>query len=410
MSSLDMSRAEAILKSYYDDQYVTQLMYKDSPLFALLNKIEDFKGKDYPLPNRVSNPQGGSANFLAAKASKRPSQYSAFTLTRSKEYVLASIDTETMLAAESDTGAFLRAATAEIDGAFDTFKRRLGWAVYGDGSGSMGTLASFASDGSVATITFNDVENISKIEVGQTIEVRQTNGTLRTVTGPSVTGRMVVVGVNRDAGTATLLGTEGEAITAVSGTAATDTCNVYGDHNSKISGLGAWIPTAAPGATPFFGVNRSIDVTRLGGVRINCAGKAQDEAIVDAARRMGREGASPSILMTSYGKYSSLEKLLGSRVRYHDVEVAGIAWRAIEVSGPKGTIKVLADRDCPSNLQYMLTLDDWGVYSLGKAGRLLDQDGNRMLRESESDSVEVRVGGYLQVGCTNPGGSGVLIY
>ena len=51
----------------------------------------------------------------------------------------------------------------------------------------------------------------------------------------------------------------------------------------------------------------------------------------------------------------------------------------------------------------MLTMNVWKLYSLGKAPKILDTDGLKMLRESTSDAVEVRVGYYAQLGCRAPG-------
>lgn len=410
MAALTTTTATAALKEYYNGQRLISLTYKDVPLYALLTKHKDFFGKDYPLPMRVTNPQGRSATFANAQAQKVGSNYKTFTLTRVRDYSLASIETEAMLASEDSAGAFLKLATGEIDGAIDTMRRTMGWAVYGDGSGSLGTTLSTTEDNTVATITFNNVENISKIEVGMTIELRQTGGTLRTWTGPANGNAVLVATVNRDTGVFTCTGTLGEAITAVSGTATTDIVNVVGDRNAKMSGLAAWIPSTAPSATAFFGVDRSVDATRLGGVRITSTGKPQDEAIVDAARRMGREGASPDMLFSGFSKYASLEKLLGARVRYVDIEVAGFGFRGIEVAGPKGKITVLPDRDCPETLQYMLTMDTWGLFSLKEPIMLLDQDGNKLLREGAADALEVRVGGYFQMGCDSPKDNGVLVY
>ena len=51
----------------------------------------------------------------------------------------------------------------------------------------------------------------------------------------------------------------------------------------------------------------------------------------------------------------------------------------------------------------MLQMDTWKLYSLGKAPKILDHDSLKMLRESSSDAVEVRVGYYAQLGCKCPG-------
>lgn len=392
MAALDTTSAAAILKEYYSNQRVTQLTYKDAPLYAMLDKIKDFYGSSYPLPMRIADPQGASATFANAQAQKQPSDYKKFSLTRVKDYSLASIQTEAMLASETNPGAFLQLATAEIDGAILTMKRRMGWSIYGDGSGALGTVASVS--GSTATLT--NVEDSSKFEIGQTVEIRLV-GTV------SVAGQLVVA-VNRDTGVITFAGSTAAA-------SAGDTLNVVGDYNARISGLAAWIPSASPSNTPFFGVDRTADPTRLAGCRVTSTGKPIDEALIDGARRLGREGLGrPDHVFCGFSKYASLEKTLGAKIRYKDFEVAGIAFKGIEVSGPQGTIAVLPDRDCPENLMYMLEMDTLGLYSLKEPVMLLDQDGNKMLRENSADALEVRVGGYFQMGVTSPGSSGVLVF
>ncbi len=404
---IDTTTASAALKTYYSKQRMQQLMYKDAPLFALLDKVENFFGSSYPLPMRVTNPQGRSATFATAQANKQESNYKTFQLTRVHDYSLASISTEAMLASENDAGAFVRLATAEIDGAIDSLKRSIQWSLYGDGTGWIGQcLAEPTEAASAFVITLKNVEDVSKFEVGQTIVIwtATSGGTRRNSDGTD--DEWLISGVDRDLGTLTLVGTYDS-----SGTIAADNyIFVDGDRGLKLSGLAAWNPTTAPGATAFFGVDRTVDVTRLGGVRITSTGKPQDEALVDAARRMGREGANPDMVFSGFSRYASLEKTLGARVRYKDIEVAGIGFRGIEIAGPQGAITVVPDRDCPEARQHMLTMSDWALYSLKSPVMLLDQDGNKLLREATSDSMEVRVGGYFQLGCVAPGQSGVLVY
>ena len=73
MASLDVSTATAILKELYTNQRVTELSYKNAPLYAMLRKETDFTGELFPLPMRVTNPQGRSNTFSNAKAQKTAS-------------------------------------------------------------------------------------------------------------------------------------------------------------------------------------------------------------------------------------------------------------------------------------------------------------------------------------------------
>lgn len=401
MAALDTTSASAILKEYYSNQRVTQLTYKDMPLYAMMKKVKDFYGSSYPLPMRITNPQGASATFTNAQNQKQPSNYKKFSLTRVRDYSLASIQTEAVLASETNPGAFLQLATAEIDGSIETMKRRWGWSLYGDGSGALATVSSYT--GSPAVITLTTVEDTVKFEVNQTVEIRS-GSTVRTLF--TATSQALVTSVDRDQGLVTLsVNSTGNSVSAG------DTINVVGDYNARVSGLAAWTPYVAPTSTPYFGVDRTQDPTRLAGCRVQSSGKPIDEALIDAARRLGREGLGrPDYVFMGFSKYASLEKTLGSKVRYKDYDVAGISFKGIELTGPQGTLNVIPDRDCPETKAHMIELDTWGIYCLKEPVMLLDQDGNKMLRESTADSMEVRIGGYFQVGCTSPGSNGVLLF
>jgi hypothetical protein len=88
-----------------------------------------------------------------------------------------------------------------------------------------------------------------------------------------------------------------------------------------------------------------------------------------------------------------------SKIQYIDMKVnAEIMFRGIQINGPRGPIKVVPDQNCPNDRAFMLDMDSWKLYSLGKAPKILDTDGLRMLRDSNADSVEVRVGYYAQLG------------
>lgn len=404
MTALDTSSASAILKQYYSKQRVQDLTYKDAPLFAMLNKINDFYGANYPLPMRVTNPQGRSATFSNAQNQKKPSNYKTFTLSRSTDYSLASISTEAILASEVNPGAFLKLATAEIDGALESLKRSISWSLYGSGDGALGTVASVSS-ANPEVITLQYVEDIVKFEVGQLIEARL-GGTTRVFA--TATPTALISNVDRNLGTITLgaVDNSGNTDTIVAG----DSLNVVGDYNVKLSGLRAWVPDSAPSNTLFFGVDRTVDSVRLGGMRVSGTGFPIDEALVDSARRAGREGANPDQVFMDFALYAQLEKVLGAKVKYIDVEVAGIAFRGIEISGPQGTIKVLPDRDCPTNHAYMLQMDTWAMYSLKDPVMIVDLDGNKILRESSSDAFEVRCATYSQLGCDAPGKNLVLTF
>ena len=106
----------------------------------------------------------------------------------------------------------------------------------------------------------------------------------------------------------------------------------------------------------------------------------------------------------NYSNFADLEKALGSKVSYVEKNIKPeIGFRGILIHGPRGPINVIPDQNCPNGVAYMIQLDVWKLYSLGKAPRILSGDGLKQLRVSDADAVEVRVGYYAQLGCRAPG-------
>ena len=392
--SLDLQSFAAALKQHYTTDRVENMVYKDNPLLAMMPKYEQFGGENLKVAIKHGIPQGRSATFATAQANKTNTQLKAFLLTRSKDYSLASIDNETIEASKGNPNAFMEAATTEIDGAIESATRSLAIAMYGNGSGSVGSANASVTG---TSIQLSSVESVTNFEVGMELVFSTTDG------GGSIkSGSVTVNGVDRDSGILTVDSLA--AIDGGAGVAAADFIFQEGDYDLKIKGLRAWIPDSAPTATSFFGVDRTADVTRLGGIRYDGSAEPIEEALVSAASRVAREGGKPDYCFLSYSKFADLEKALGSKVQYIDASAnADIGFRGMLIHGPRGTIKVIPDQNCPAERAFMLSMTFWKLYSLGKCPKILDSDGLKMLRESSADAVEVRVGYYAQLGCRAPG-------
>lgn len=393
MASLDMTSFASALKAHYTDDRIQNMVYKDNPLLAMMKKYESFGGKNLPIPIKHGVPSH-SATFSDAQANKLASKYKDFVLTRVKDYSIASIDNETLEASKGNANAFIEAATSEIDGAIQSSTRSVAVAMYRKSSGSIGSIGS-TTNVATAVIVLDDPESVTNFEVGQVLEASTADG------GGSVKAtERTIVAIDRDLGTVTV----DSVLNTGTAWALADFLFNDGDYDLKMSGLLSWVPSSAPSATPFFSVDRSVDVTRLGGIRFDGSALPIEEALISAAARVAREGGKPDYCFMSYSKYADLEKALGSKVQYIDMKVnPEIGFRGIQINGPRGPIRVVPDQNCPSDRAFMLQLDTWKLYSLGKAISILDSDGNKMLREASADAVECRVGGYFQLGCNAPG-------
>jgi hypothetical protein len=399
--TLDLSSFAPALKQYYSNTRVENMVYRDHPFMAMLAKDENFYGKNLPLPIIVGNPQRRSASFAVAKANQSSSTLRDFLLTRKKDYSLASIDNETAEASENDKGAFLKALTVEIDGAMQSASISLASSLFRDGSGAIGQIATGGITGAVVTLA--DPEEIVNFEVGQNIQfaAAKSSGALRD-SGATLT----IIAVDRDAGTITFSAN----VSTISGAAALDFMFAEGDRNLKVSGLEAWLTTPS-GGDNFFGVDRTVDPTRLAGIKIDGTSMPIEEAFIKGGARVNREGGNPDVAFVSYSKWQQLNNALGSKVQYVVGQAFGradIGFQGIAVKTNKGMMNVIADPFCPDDKGYLLTMKSWKLYSLKKAIRILDLDGNKMLRESNADAVELRIGGYTQLGCNAPGHNGVI--
>lgn len=406
---LDLTSFDSALKEYYTDDVVQDMVYKKNPFLALVPKMEEFYGKSLPIPIIYGNPQGRSGTFSRAQArSSTTTRVTDFNITRNHDYGIATLDNETLEASKNDKGSFLDAATTEIDGIINSLTRSLATAMYGTGFGGIGVL----NGGSVAgtTLTLLNIEDITNFEVGMELgaAAAETTGAARAY-GSSGNG-LIVTAVNRVTGVLTFGFNANDATNGIPTIGVSDTLFVRGDRQegasptfSKVVGLKGWVPESAPGATSFFGVDRTTDVTRLGGVRFDGSALPIEEALIEGAALCAREGGAPDYCFMNTGKFADLEKALGSKVQYVDLKVGNIGFRGINIHGQNGDIKVLADMNCPVNNAWMLQMDVWKLYSLGKAIRVIDTDGLKMLRQATADGVEVRYGYYAQLGCRAPG-------
>lgn len=402
---IDLQNLSFALKEHYTPERVREMIYKNNPLHALLPKYEDFTGKNLPTPVKFGNPQSRSANFVTAQNQALSSQIQgkSFVMTSVRDYAVANLDAETMLATKNDVGSFLRAATEVFDGAIHSITRSAAVAEYGDGSGSIGIVDAepTVSAGSFS-IQLDSPESVTNFEVGMSLQIYPPSSTTpRTSDGTQSV--FSIVAVNRDTGVLTLSG----SYSASGNIDASDRIMQQGDLNSKISGLAAWLPWTAPVAGDnFFGVDRSSDVTRLSGQRYDASGVPIEEALQQAIRRLEREGGQATHCFMNFNNWAKLQLSLGSKVLYgvqNPADAAHIGFRSILIQGSRGLVNVIADQNCPDNLFYLLQMDTWELFSRNAVPHTVEDDGLPLLRLAAADGVEGRYRYFANMRCFAPG-------
>lgn len=390
----------AILKTIFPSGLPKDATYKDNPLLALMPKATDFYGEDAKAPLKYAPNAGRSSTFSTAQSNSTNVKNVAFRYIRKSDYAVARITNELILASKNNSGAFVSALKQEIDSAQLNVSNSAAQAVYGNGSGCIGQISSATTLASTL-IKLANPEDIVFFEVDYRIKLSASNG------GGSVkSGVLTVVAVDRELGTITV---DQNISSGVATAALGDFISIEGDYDKKMAGMAAWLPAVAPtSGDNFFGVDRSLDVTRLAGFRGDLSALPIEEALIQGGMKIGRDGGKVDHVFMSFQKYADLTKSLGSKVQYVDVMAkdAGIGFQGVKVNLGKSIATVIPDRNCPDNKMFMLQLDSWKVHSLEGMPMILDMDGLKMLRVSNDDAAEIRVGYYAQIACNWPGANG----
>jgi hypothetical protein len=405
---------DPVLKVLYKGQRLENVVYKHFPLLAVFPKSEGFVGRNLPLPIQYGNGGGRSSGFSEAQTYTYSPKFEEFVLTRVSDYATGTIEGEAIEASAADKGSFVRGLKAVVDAKLLECTRSAASALFRDGSGSIGQLKTSGSGIAGATVTLQDIREISNFALDDTIVAAGTKtGALRTM---AAANGCHISAINRTAGTLTTDSGNWSAVINDGAFADGDYLFVQGDAQNggaakKLSGLDAWVPSSAPGATAFFGVNRLID-TRLGGFRLDASAySTREESIIDGCSLAAQESSVDiNCFVVHPAQFRQLVKELGSKVRYDKLiaqsakgPMAHIGFSTVILDGDTGPVKVLADRHCPSGYGWGLQMDTWKMNTLGKFPKFLMHDGNRILRQSSADGYEVRVGYRGQIGCDRPG-------
>lgn len=415
------SSVSGILKELYDDQKVQWLTYKDNPMLAMIHKIEEFPGKYFPVPVVYGLSQGSSATFSNAFNNQSSPLVAEFLVTRVADFSLATIDGQLLAAAQTDPGAFIDGAELMIDAAFQNAVNRIASAMFRNGAGTIGQIASVVLiSGSSYLITLTNPDDAVQFEVNQYIvAVQNVDGS---GTAPSDVAQ--ITKVDRNAGTLTVnsptdISTDWPAnyYLAIQGDLPNASNNNFQPPNStttnsllKLAGLAAWLPISAPsGSDSFFGVNRSIDVQRLAGVSYDGSGLSLEEALLQGSSRIAMNGGRVDTGICSFATYTAIVASLGSKIQYIDEKLGEIGFRGVQINGANSVISVFPDRNCPDGLVYLLEMDSWCLRSQNPAPHILKyMDEIEILRVPGVDAAELRVGMYGNMYCLRPGHNGVV--
>jgi len=406
----------AALKELYTDdkEYMKDLVYKENPFLALVPKNESpdgFAGKYIPVPLEYGVPQGRSHTFTNAQGNQTATQLASFFVYVIQDYQLVTITNLLMEQTKTNAGAFVDGAKLQMDGGFRNATNNIAFELFSDGTGARALVASATNpSGTTYIITIDNVNKIVFFEVGMTLVNFTVSGGTITV-GSTSTG--LITKVDRANGLVTIVATASDAGWSTINTSIAVQGDVVSGAFSQgaalaLSGLAAWIPKVTPTAGEnFWGVDRSVDPTRLAGLRYDARSFTIEEGLTNALAFLNREGGKPDLCIMDFASYAALVNSLGAKVQYVQVnhDEVEVAFEGITFQSAYGRVTILADRNCPPQTAYLLTMNTWKLRSLGKVPHILTygMEGLEGLRVGNADALEIRIGYYGNLVCAAPG-------
>ena len=407
-----LTNYDAVVRELWPQRRINNMTYETSAFWAMVKKDTSFTEKIRHIAFGYGNPQGRSADFATAQANAGNSQLGEFQVTRVSDYAVGIVDGETLETTKDNKAAIVSAIEQETSGALEELGNTLSFDLWRSGTGARGQVGT--SGISTTTLTLADPDDVVNFEVGMEVVAAATE------TGAVRTGSATITEVDFDNGQLVTDSNWTSQITGGGGIADDDYIFVEGDAQNggssavKVSGVQGWIPTSNPTSTTFFGLNRTTHPTRMAGIRYD---GSSDGTLKEAIKKLhsriaawSGNKARPTDVFMHPEDLDNLDIELGSDRRFARVDVkdADVGFDAITFHTPAGAVRVIQDRYVKKGYAWSLDMRTWTFGSVMGVPRIIQHDGNRMLRQSAADGVEFRAVYRGQLYCNAPGYNGVV--
>jgi hypothetical protein len=418
----DLTTLQAILKDYWTPEKVIEQSYLDRPFYGLMPKRTVYggawhKGIEY------AHPGGAGADYGTARRNATPSRYKQFVSPTFgfRQYQRVLIPNDVILGSESDEGAITKAVT-EVDKGFRGLGEKTAIRLVRTQGGTIGQMAN--STTSTNVITLADPADANNFEFGMHLQFSTTDGTGSLLASGAYVS---VTAIDRIGGTVTTDASP-DLATAISGITTTSFCFQESDYNACLPGLADWVPigstrTAKLAAT-FFGVPRSDDPVRLGGVYLDGTRMGGiDEVLIKLGALVQTHGgrtshvfmnplATAALQTVSYSKLFAVQSMVDVGIKYKGQELA-IGYTAMRAIVGGQPVMIFSDPSWPTNRLDMIEMSSWELLHLGDEpiGFLGEKvlGGDILWPARDYDAVEAMLGGYMWPACGAPGHNGAAL-
>lgn len=334
-------------------------------LIGLMEK-EDFTGDAKKVPLKHALGAGQSATAATAYTNATLAGRQAFIVTPFTCRGDSVIPLDQAAFTTGDDNSVADLLLDESKTAMDSCKMQFDQALAGDGSGVLFTITA-NSGGGPYTLTLSTTTQCNRITVGATYVTKATN-----FAGSLDTGSITVTNVQAQNKTIVVTANGGWTPTnthvgGLQGTVQASTANTVWP------GIPGWIPPAASrpvSNTAFFGVDRTINETKLAGLYLSQAGLQPLEAINQMAYAIADiPGSAPDLCVMSFKTLGKIVATLQTQRRYTEGSTQGpgisVFYKTVTIAGPMGagSLDLIGSSNWDEDKIAVLTKSSWVMAS-----------------------------------------------
>lgn len=380
--SLTTVNISPILKEMGDPGWDQNMLVNSHPfMVGMETDTTGLSGDYFKIPVDYAKPAGRSAISSVAYDNEAGSKRKAFELTPVSDFLIFRIDGEVVRrsAQANDETSFANAMKREVANALEGLGDNIAKTAYGNTGGSRGQVSTTTAPSTV-TCTLEKKSQVVFFYPGMYVCAASTDGT----SGSLRVGRCLVSAVSLSAGTLTSAATW---TTAITGLTTSDYLFAEGDFGIAPAGLDAWNPASAPGATAFYGVDRSVAPDFLGGMRYDgvALGDSMETVFINAQAQMDLQSGNPFRDAEVYMNPVSMGTLRIAKEGQRwidDKNQYGIGIK--KFTTPSGHV-IVEDRDCPAGIARVVGKGCFKHFTNGVQPNLAENDGVEMRYDDRTD-------------------------
>lgn len=369
---------------------------------------QDLTGEVTVMPILLGTPQGIGANLQAAIRNATSSNVTRWSITTGGLYGHISLDAKSMYASKDTMGAYLSLKEQEWKLSLKNGGQQMEKQLWGTGTGSEANLTVDPGVTSTWTVSTSQIVNLEpQMKFLVYADSSGVPGSVR------AGGPYQVTGVDYLAGTFTT-DIVANAAAAVGDHIVRDGSVPIAGVNQLMVGVPAWVPTANPSATLFFGVDRSLFPQYLAGWRGLWKGSIE-ETVKTLHAQMSRLMDPEVSLWMSSANYNRFDIELGARAIREAGGKAQAGFQGISIASAGKIIRLRTSPFIPDGFAWLLDDSTWELHSLGGVPHVVQDDGMTFYRQRGAndetfakDAIAAEWRAWPQLICRRPWANGVV--